>query len=243
MIGMLRRMMTLSLLVWGGCPSGTNSASTTLATDATASPTTTGSMSSSSTSPFTSGPDPGPQNCSLRAPVECSSDEGVGDVACPPFCTNLVWFCPNFPPRCEGLVVVEGGPGPGEGSEVVDSASAECAIHAMLGVEPAWIAFSIDAGANGPGGDGALFAVGDGTAMIQWDSECVGDFAYSVRSGRLTILPDFLSACLVAPTKASLAACLFGGNQVCRGEWTWTPPWSTGEYSQQVPPACTRWRP
>lgn len=234
---MPRRTITLSLLVGAACPSGsgtvsgpdstatgsTGTASTTLATDATTGPITTGSAGSTSTTTSTSGPDPGPQDCALRAPVGCWSDEGMGDVACPPFCTNLVWLC-NFPPRCEGLAVV--------GSEVVDPAPAVCAIEAMLAAEAAKIAFTNN------GSVGALFVVGDGTAMIQWDGECLGDLTYSVRSGRLTLQPDFLSACLVAPTPASLAACLFDDNQPCVGESTWTPSWSTGEYSQTNPPGC-----
>jgi hypothetical protein len=171
-------------------------------------------------------PDPGPQDCALGGSVMCRSAEGMGDLPCPPYCTNLRWAC-DFPAPCAALAV-QGGDG---SHAVAEVAPAVCAIEAMLAGASSRIDFTLNDAV------GELYVVGDGTAMIQWDSECIGDYAYSVRSGRLTLRPDVLEACLVDPTPESLGTCLFGGDMLCFVP-TWTPPWSTGEYTTATPPGC-----
>ncbi|MCA9663205.1 MAG: hypothetical protein KC486_33035, partial [Myxococcales bacterium] len=170
-------------------------------------------------------------DCSQNACLKCHQLDGEGGGLPFPICKNLRWDC-DFPSPCGELALAFIEPGV---YEAVDVDAAVCAIEAMMGGQPAKIALSQ---ISDPGA--AIFVVGDGTAMIQWDTYG-GDIVYAARSGRLTLQDaSYFTACLADPTPANLGACLFGGNTLCAPEGSWTPPWSTGECSSAIPEGCAK---
>lgn len=219
----------------GGSATATTGDTTTSATEASTSSgsttetTTTGSTTDDVTTTGSTTDDVTttgvtPQPCEQDECVYGHSIEGEGGLP-GAICQNLLWTC-AFPSPCPAVQIDPVTP------KVADVDAATCAVQAMMAADRAVITLP------GLGTDsGALFIVGDGTAMIQWN-ESAGDVVYSIRSGRLELQPmSYFEACLADPTPEALGACLIAGSSATYNG-AWTPPWSTGECTFDAPEDC-----
>ncbi|MBK8260056.1 MAG: hypothetical protein IPK80_01810 [Nannocystis sp.] len=151
----------------GGSATATTGDTTTSATEASTSSgsttetTTTGSTTDDVTTTGSTTDDVTttgvtPQPCEQDECVYGHSIEGEGGLP-GAICQNLLWTC-AFPSPCPAVQIDPVTP------KVADVDAATCAVQAMMAADRAVITLP------GLGTDsGALFIVGDGTAMIQWN--------------------------------------------------------------------------